>query len=237
MDDLSSTSTARPRARNRSPSSRPWKTSTRDSTQACTRGIYALSAEESTRRFEEVREKVCRLLKTSEPREVVFTRGTTESINLVAQSWGRSHLTTGDEILITALEHHSNIVPWQLLCEQTGAVLRVAPIDSRGVVDRNAFEALLGDRTPTRGHGARIQRARHRRTGRRTVRAGSHPGERLAWSTAPRPCPICPWMFPRSAAISTLFRATNSLGPRVRVFSGADSNSWTRCPPTKAVAR
>lgn len=110
------------------------------------RGVYALS-EASTRRFEEVRQKVCRLLGTSEPREVVFTKGTTESINLVAQSFGRSHLHAGDEILITYLEHHSNIVPWQLLCEQTGAELKVVPIDSRGVVDRDAFESLLSDRT------------------------------------------------------------------------------------------
>lgn len=110
------------------------------------RGVYALS-EASTQRFEEVRKKVCRLLGTVEPREVVFTKGTTESINLVAQSFGRSHIHAGDEILITHLEHHSNIVPWQLLCEQVGATLKVVPIDSRGVVDREAFESLLSDRT------------------------------------------------------------------------------------------
>lgn len=110
------------------------------------RGLYALSVE-STRRFEEVRRKVCRFLGTREPREVVFTRGTTESINLVAQSWARSNLEAGDEILITHLEHHSNIVPWQMVCEQVGAVLKVAPIDSRGVVDPEAFAALLSPRT------------------------------------------------------------------------------------------
>jgi cysteine desulfurase/selenocysteine lyase len=78
---------------------------------------------------------------------VIFTRGTTESINLVAQSWGRSTLRPGDEILITWMEHHANIVPWQMLCEQTGAVLRVAPIDLRGDLDLDAFRALLTPRT------------------------------------------------------------------------------------------
>ena len=110
------------------------------------RGLYALSSE-ATRRFEDVRSKVCRLLGTKDAREIVFTRGTTESINLVAQSWGRSNLQAGDEILITHLEHHSNIVPWQLLCEQTGAVLEVVPIDDRGEVDPAAFEARLSSRT------------------------------------------------------------------------------------------
>ena len=110
------------------------------------RGLYTLSSE-ATRRFEDVRTKVCRLLGTENPNEVVFTRGTTESVNLVAQSWGRSNLEAGDEILITQLEHHSNIVPWQLLCEQTGAVLKVAPINERGEVEPAAFEAKLSSRT------------------------------------------------------------------------------------------
>ncbi len=110
------------------------------------RGLYTLSSE-ATRHFEDVRTKVCRLLGTENPQEVVFTRGTTESINLVAQSWGRSNLEAGDEILVTQLEHHSNIVPWQLLCEQTGAVLKVAPINDRGEVEPAAFEASLSSRT------------------------------------------------------------------------------------------
>jgi len=110
------------------------------------RGVYALSVR-STQRFEAVREKVCRLLHTSDPREVVFTRGTTEAINLVATSWGGQNVSAGDEIVVTQLEHHSNIVPWQLLCERTGARLRVAPIGLDGCVEVDAFEALLGPRT------------------------------------------------------------------------------------------
>ncbi len=81
------------------------------------------------------------------PSEIVFTRGTTEAINLVAQSWGRSTLRPGDEILVTGMEHHSNLVPWQLVCEQTGATLRAVPITDRGELDLDAFDRLLTDRT------------------------------------------------------------------------------------------
>ncbi len=91
--------------------------------------------------------RVRRFLNAAETREIVFVRGTTEAINLVAQSYGRRHVGAGDEILITGLEHHSNIVPWQLLCEEKGARLRVAPIDDAGEVDLAAFERLLSPRT------------------------------------------------------------------------------------------
>ena len=91
------------------------------------RGVYELS-QKATDAFEGARERTRRFLNAASLREVIFTRGTTESINLVAQSWGRSTLRPGDEILITWMEHHANNVPWQMLCEQTGAVLRVAPV-------------------------------------------------------------------------------------------------------------
>ena len=110
------------------------------------RGVHTLS-QEATELFEGAREKVRRFLNAGSAREVIFTRGTTESINLVAQSWGRANLRPGDEIVITWLEHHANIVPWQMACEQTGAVLRVVPIDRRGVVDHEAYLSLLGPRT------------------------------------------------------------------------------------------
>lgn len=110
------------------------------------RGIHKLS-EEATWEYEKARGKVRRVLNAADPREVVFLRGTTEAVNLVAQSWARPRLEPDDEILITHMEHHSNIVPWQLVCEQTGARLRVAPIDDRGELDLEAFTALLGART------------------------------------------------------------------------------------------
>jgi cysteine desulfurase/selenocysteine lyase len=110
------------------------------------RGVYLLS-QQATAAFEGARETVRRFLNAGSTREIVFTRGTTESINLVAQSWGRANLRAGDEILITWLEHHANIVPWQMLCEQTGAVLKVAPIDERGMVRMELFHELLSSRT------------------------------------------------------------------------------------------
>jgi cysteine desulfurase/selenocysteine lyase len=110
------------------------------------RGVHTLS-QEATALFEGARGKVRRFINAASDAEIVFVRGTTEAINLVAQSWGRPRLGAGDEIVVTRLEHHSNIVPWQLLCEQTGALLRAVPIDRRGVVDFDAYLRLLGPRT------------------------------------------------------------------------------------------
>jgi cysteine desulfurase/selenocysteine lyase len=110
------------------------------------RGVHFLS-ERATVAYDEVRRKVTRFINARSSREVIFTRGTTDGINLVAQSYGRSALKPGDDIVITAMEHHSNIVPWQLVCEQTGAILRAAPMNDAGELDVEAFEKLLGDRT------------------------------------------------------------------------------------------
>ena len=110
------------------------------------RGVHTLS-QEATALYEGARERVRQFINAAATAEIVFVRGTTEAINLVAQSYGRPRLAAGDEIVVTHLEHHSNIVPWQLLCTQTGAVLRVVPIDRRGVVDFDSYLALLGPRT------------------------------------------------------------------------------------------
>jgi cysteine desulfurase/selenocysteine lyase len=110
------------------------------------RGVHRLSTL-ATEAYEKARGRVRDFLGAGSSREVVLLRGTTEAINLVAQSYGRSRLGAGDEVLITGLEHHSNIVPWQLVCAERGAVLRVAPIDDRGEVDLDAFESLLTPRT------------------------------------------------------------------------------------------
>ena len=110
------------------------------------RGIHWMS-EEATRDYEESRESVRRFLGAAESREIIFVRGTTEAINLVAHSYGRKHVRAGDEILISAMEHHSNIVPWQILCEETGARLRVAPINDAGELLLDEFEKLLTPRT------------------------------------------------------------------------------------------
>ena len=110
------------------------------------RGVHLLS-ERATDAYEDARRTVCRFLNAADPKEIVFVRGTTEAINLVAQSYGRTHVGSGDEIVITMMEHHSNIVPWQILCEQTGARLRVAPITDDGDIHLDAYEALLSERT------------------------------------------------------------------------------------------
>src|SRR5207237_10628803 len=110
------------------------------------RGVHRLS-ERATDVYEQARRRICRFLNAADPKEIVFVRGTTEAINLVAQSYGRTHVAAGDEVVITAMEHHSNIVPWQLLCEEKRAKLRVAPINDDGELVLEEYEKLLGPRT------------------------------------------------------------------------------------------
>ncbi len=110
------------------------------------RGVHLLS-ERATEAYEDARVRIQRFMNAASPREVIFVRGATEGINLVAQTYGRQAVGSGDEVVITALEHHSNIVPWQMLCEEKGAALRVVPIDDTGAMDLPAYEALLGPRT------------------------------------------------------------------------------------------
>ena len=110
------------------------------------RGVHTLS-ERATQAYENARDKVRRFLNAADCREIVFVRGTTEGINLVAQSFARPRLSAGDEILVTLLEHHSNIVPWQLVCQQTGAVLRVVPINDDGELVYDEFVKLFSERS------------------------------------------------------------------------------------------
>ncbi len=110
------------------------------------RGVHTLS-QRATEAYEKARTRVARFLGAASDREIVFVRGTTEAINLVAQTLGRRRVSAGDEVLITEMEHHSNIVPWQMLCEERGANLRVAPIDDQGQVIPEEFHRRLGERT------------------------------------------------------------------------------------------
>jgi cysteine desulfurase / selenocysteine lyase len=110
------------------------------------RGVHFLS-EHATEEYEAVRGIARKFLNAPESREIIFVRGTTEGINLVAQSYGRAHIHAGDEILITDMEHHSNIVPWQILCDERGAKLRVAPINDAGELELDEFANLLGSKT------------------------------------------------------------------------------------------
>jgi cysteine desulfurase/selenocysteine lyase len=110
------------------------------------RGVHTLSVR-STDKFEGARTKVKDFINAASEKEIIFVRGATEAINLVAQTYGKANIKAGDEILITAMEHHSNIVPWQMLCEQTGAILKVVPINLQGDIIYDEFEKLLGDKT------------------------------------------------------------------------------------------
>jgi cysteine desulfurase / selenocysteine lyase len=110
------------------------------------RGVHALS-ELATESYEQARGVVQRFLNAAAPSEIVFVRGATEGINLVAHSWGRTNVSPGDEIIISGMEHHSNIVPWQILCEQQGAKLRVIPVSDEGELLLDEYEKLLGPKT------------------------------------------------------------------------------------------
>ncbi|MDP6934802.1 MAG: cysteine desulfurase [Myxococcota bacterium] len=110
------------------------------------RGVHTLS-QRATRAYDGVRETVRSFLNAAHEKEIIFVRGTSEAINLVAHSHGRQALQPGDEVIVSQMEHHSNIVPWQLVCEATGAVLKVIPFNDRGELDMNAYRQLLGPRT------------------------------------------------------------------------------------------
>ena len=110
------------------------------------RGVHTLS-QRATDDYENARSKIRSFLNAASDREIIYTRGTTESINLVAQTYGKQNIGPGDEIIVSNMEHHSNIVPWQILCEEKGAILRVVPIDESGELLVDEFEAMLGPRT------------------------------------------------------------------------------------------
>lgn len=110
------------------------------------RGLYEIS-QSLTQSFEDVRKKIAQFIGAQSEKNIVFTRNATEGINLVAQSWGRSSLNAGDEIIITEMEHHANIVPWQILAEQIGVVVKVVPVTGDGVLDLDVFQSLLSDKT------------------------------------------------------------------------------------------
>ena len=124
------------------------------------RGIHTL-AEEATAAFELTRDAVKSFIGAGSREEIIFTRGTTEGINLVAYSWGRKNIAAGDEIIISAMEHHSNIVPWQILCEEKKAVLKVIPVSDNGELLLDEYEKLLGPKTKLAFHRACFKCARN----------------------------------------------------------------------------
>src|SRR5215204_1962970 len=110
------------------------------------RGIHTM-AEEATAAFEATRDTVQQFINAASREQIIFTKGTTEGINLVAQTWGRQNIKAGDEIIISNMEHHSNIVPWYILCQETGAVLKTIPVNDEGELQMDAFSKLLSENT------------------------------------------------------------------------------------------
>ena len=104
-------------------------------------------AEEATLAFEATRDAVQQFINADSREEIIFTRGTTEGINLVAYTWGRQNIEAGDEVIISSLEHHSNIVPWQIICEEKGAVVKVIPINNQGELLLDEYKKLLNKKT------------------------------------------------------------------------------------------
>jgi cysteine desulfurase/selenocysteine lyase len=172
------------------------------------RGVYQLSAD-ATRRYNAVRSKVAKFIGARDPREIVFVRNATEAVNLVARSWGDAQIGKGDEIVVTTMEHHANIVPWQMLAARKEARLRVATIHEDGTLDVAQLEGLLGPRT-------RLLAFTHVSNVLGTInpsprsRRWPAPAASRRSSTARRACPMAPSTSPPSAAISTSSRATSS---------------------------
>ncbi len=110
------------------------------------RGVHHLS-QNATNEYESTREKVRSLINADATEEIIFTTGTTDSINLVADAWGHANLKEGDEIILSQMEHHANIVPWQLIAKKTGAIIKVIPMDANGVLDLDTYSSLLSNRT------------------------------------------------------------------------------------------
>ena len=199
------------------------------------RGVHALS-QAATAAFEGARERVRRFVNAASVREVVFVRGTTEAINLVAQSCGRSRLRPGDEILITALEHHANIVPWQMVCEQTGAMLKVAPINRRGELEFDEYLKLLSPRTRLVGHRSRLQCPGHGAAGEAHGRRPPMPRGPWCWSMAPRPCPTSRSTCRPSARTSMPSPGTSSTDRPASACSTPARHCSRRCRPGRAAA-
>ena len=196
------------------------------------RGAHAISAE-ATAMYESAREDVKKFLGADRQEEIVFTRGTTESINLIANSWGIQNIKEGDEILITGMEHHANIVPWQMLCERTGATLKAVPVLDDGALDLAALDELMTEKTKlfsfvhvsnTTGTVNSVHKLCDlaKRRGVTTVVDGAQSVLHKKIDVKDIGCD-----FLCSPDTSSMVRP-------VLASSGVDTSSWTPCPLTRA---
>ena len=193
------------------------------------RGVHVLSVE-ATDAYDAARETVRRFLNAADAREIVFVRGTTEAINLVAATYGRAHIAAGDEVVISEMEHHSNIVPWQMLCEEKGARLRVIPITDAGELRLDEYERLLvSERASWRSRTCRMRSARSTRS--RTSSVSRTAAGFPCSSMAPRRSRTCRSTCRRWAAISTSSPDTRCSARPGSACSTAERRCSTRCRP------
>ncbi len=191
------------------------------------RGIHWLS-DQSTDLFEEARQKVRAFIGAAAREEVIFTHGTTESINLVARSWGDANLRAGDEVLLTEMEHHANIVPWQQLAARTGAVLRFAPIDDQGELILDEFDTLLGKRTRLVAVAAVSNVLGTVNPVAEIVRRRTRPGP-SCWLTRRRACPMLGPTCKRWGPIFWPSADTKCSGPRASACCMAGASCSKPC--------
>ena len=196
------------------------------------RGVYPIAAL-ATEAYEGARAKVAAFA-GSVPGETVFTRNATEAINLVAYSWGGANVGAGDLIVVTEMEHHSNLVPWQMLCERTGAELAFVPIDDEGLLVEEELDALLARGPEARRRRPHLQRARHRQRRRVDRRARPRRGRGGRSSTARRPRRTCRSTCARSAPTSTPGRPTRPTARRASACCTAAASCSRRCRPSSA---
>ena len=196
------------------------------------RGVHMLS-EIATEAHEAAREKVRAFFNAASTREIVFTRNSTEGINLVAQSFGRWRVQAGDEVLITAMEHHSNIVPWQMLCERTGAELAFVPIDDEGLLVEEELDALLA-RGPKLVAVAHISNVLGTVNDVASIAPGPTRPARSSSSTARRRRRTCRWTSARSAPTSTPGPPTRPTGRRASACCTGAATCSRRCRPSSA---
>ena len=212
----------------------------RESYGTVRRGVYRLS-EKATAAYEGTRKKVAALINAASEREIIYTSGTTQSINLVAYSYGRGFLKAGDEIILSQIEHHANIVPWQIIAGITGAVIKTIPVDDTGTLILEEYKKLLGEKT-------RIVAVNHISNALGTVNpvkeiirlahlAGpGGPGKRRRGPGRRRPIdfPHAPWTCAIWMRTSTPSPAIRCSAPRASASCTASTPCSNPCPPTRA---
>jgi hypothetical protein len=197
------------------------------------RGVYQRSAD-MTLAFEAARRRTAAFINARVPEEVVFVRGATEAINLVAQSWGGTFLKAGDRILLSMLEHHSNIVPWQMVADRVGAIIDVAPLTADGQIDLDAMAAMLTPQHKARGPGPYLQRARLRPRCAPRGRTGPCGGREDPARWLPGGARACRWTSRPWAATSTSFPPTSFTARPASACCGAAATCSMPCRPCTA---